>query len=155
MNRVVIVGRLTKDPELKKTASGSSVVSFTLAVDSTRRGPNGSEKSACFFPVTAWNATAENVARYMKKGSKVGVDGRLNQRSYQAKDGRNVSVIEIIAEQVEFLEPRGANSGSSYSEPSRTYGYSSVSSTPVDPEPKDGDDSPAGGIDTTDDGLPF
>lgn len=154
MNRVVVVGRLVKDPELKKTASGSSVVSFTLAVDNNRRGPNGTERSACFFPVTAWNATAENVARFMKKGSLVGVDGRLNQRSYQSRDGRNVQVIEIIAEQVQFLERRGETGGSA-STPSRNYGVSSDTSTPVDPEPKDGDDSPAGGIDTTDDELPF
>ncbi len=139
MNRVVLIGRLVRDPELKKTPSGSSVVSFTLAVDN-QRSKNSNEKSASFFPCTAWNATAENVARFMKKGSLVGVDGRLNQRSYQSKDGRNVNVIEIICEQVQFLERKGDASEAGYSED-----YSS----------SDSNSEPSNGIDTTDDQLPF
>lgn len=136
MNRVVVVGRLVKDPELKKTNNGSSVVSFTLAVDNNRQR-NAGERTASFLPVTAWNATAENVAKFMKKGSLVGVDGRLNQRSYQAKDGHNVNVVEIIAEQVQFLEKRGDVSSTTYED------------APVDEEPANQ------GIDTTDDELPF
>ncbi len=148
MNRVVVVGRLVKDPELKKTANGSSVVSFTLAVDNRSR--NGGEKTASFFPCTAWNATAENVAKFMRKGSLVGVDGRLNQRSYQSKDGRNVNVIEIVAEQVQFLERKGDSANTA--EVSESMGGSSA--MPADPVP-DEDPKPENGIDTTDDQLPF
>lgn len=150
MNRVVVVGRLVKDPELKKTANGSSVVSFTLAVDNRQRS-NG-ERTASFFPCTAWNATAENVARFMKKGSLVGVDGRLNQRSYQSRDGHNVNVVEIIAEQVQFLEKKGEGSSSSMSQGPDEDNAASQSSI-MEPESKD--DSPENGIDTTDDKLPF
>jgi len=143
MNRVVVVGRLVKDPELKKTNNGSSVVSFTLAVDNRQR-TNG-ERSASFFPCTAWNATAENVARFMKKGSLVGVDGRLNQRSYQARDGHNVNVIEIIAESVQFLEKKGDAGSEISNQPSHE-----MSSNEGQAQ-----DEQQTGIDTTDDQLPF
>jgi single-strand DNA-binding protein len=149
MNRVVVVGRLVKDPELKKTNSGSSVVSFTLAVDNRQRS-NG-EKSASFFPCTAWNATAENVARFMKKGSLVGVDGRLNQRSYQSRDGHNVNVIEIIAESVQFLEKKGEVSSGDQPAPSNSYPAEDHS----EPASEEDNQSSGSGIDTTDDQLPF
>lgn len=141
MNRVCLIGRLVRDPELKKTTSGASVVSFTLAVDNNNRSKTTNERSASFFPVTAWNATAENIARFMKKGSLVGVDGRLNQRSYMSKDNRNVNVIEIIAEQVQFLEKKGSDNSSSF----------------VDEIPQDSPESDdiANGIDASDDQLPF
>ncbi len=138
MNRVILVGRLVRDPELKSTPSGAKVVSFTVAVDNPRGKNNNAEKTASFIPCTAWNATAENVARFMKKGSLVGVDGRLNQRTYQSKDGRNVNVIEIICEQVQFLEKKGDTNDSGYS----------ADYTPDNSEPSNG-------IDTTDDELPF
>jgi len=139
INRVVLVGRLVRDPELKKTNSGSSVVSFTLAVDSYQR--NRGEKTANFFPCTAWNATAENIAKFLTKGSLVGVDGHLNQRSYQNRDGRNTNVVEVIADSVQFLERKGeSNSSSSYN------------SNTKDTEP---DEDTNLGIDATDDQLPF
>ena len=129
INRVVICGRLVRDPELKKTPSDSSVVTFTVAVDN-RPKANG-EKSTSFIPCTAWNATANNVAKYTKKGSLVGVDGRLNQRQYQSKDGRTVNVVEVIADTVQFLEKK------------------SDGSTPAI------QDETVESIDTTDDMLPF
>ena len=79
LNRVVIVGRLVRDPELRKTASDRSVVAFTVALDN--RTTNNGEKSTSYIPCTAWNSTAESIAKFMKKGSLVGVDGHLNQRS--------------------------------------------------------------------------
>jgi single-strand DNA-binding protein len=153
MNRVVVVGRLVKDPELKKTNNGSSVVSFTLAVDNRQRS-NG-EKSASFFPCTAWNATAENVAKFMKKGSLVGVDGRLNQRSYQARDGHNVNVIEIVAEQVQFLERKGDGQASTDTAGEAPYEEPSASSAPEASKSSQEDNKEANGIDGTDDQLPF
>ena len=136
INRVIIVGRLVRDPELRKTPNDSSVVTFTVAVDN--RPKSNGERTTSFLPCTAWNATANNVAKYTKKGSLVGVDGRLNQRQYQARDGHNVNVVEIIADSVQFLDKKGdtpSNGGSMSS------GY----------QP----DEPVESIDTTDDQLPF
>lgn len=108
INRVVLVGRLTKDPELRKTIN-SAVASFTLAVDNRLKGPNG-EKTTSFIPCVAWNQQAENTVKFVRKGSLVGVEGRLNQRTYDSKDGRKVQVIEVICDSVQFLEPKGTNS---------------------------------------------
>lgn len=103
VNRIVLVGRLTRDPELRKTPSGASVVAFTLAVDN--RPTKGGEKTASFIPVIGWNQTADNVAKYVHKGSLVGVDGRLTQRSYDKRDGSKAQVFEVVADSVQFLEP--------------------------------------------------
>ena len=109
INRVVLVGRITRDPELKATGSGKSVTSITVAVDNQfMKNPDGS-RSTSFIPVTAWNQTAEFVCKYAKKGSLVGVDGRLQQRSYKRNDGTNASVIEVIADSVQLLEPKSSN----------------------------------------------
>ena len=91
INRVVLVGRLTRDPELRRTTNGTSVASFTIAIDNRTKGPNG-EKTTSFIPCTVWNQAAENVSRFTRKGSLVGIEGRLNQRSYESKDNRKVSV---------------------------------------------------------------
>lgn len=101
--RVVCMGRLVKDPELRRTNSGTAVASFTLAVDNRT---SGEEKSTSFFSVVAWKATAEFAAQYLKKGYLVGVDGRLQQRSYENNSGQKVQVVEIIAEQVQNYQPR-------------------------------------------------
>lgn len=108
INSVVLVGRLTKDPELRRTTSGTAVASFTVAVDNRVKGPNG-EKTTSFIPCTVWNSAAENMSKYTRKGSLVGVTGRLNQRTYDSKDGHKVQVIEVICDNVQFLEPKGSN----------------------------------------------
>ena len=136
LNRVVIVGRLVRDPELRKTASDRSVVAFTVALDN--RTTNNGEKSTSYIPCTAWNSTAESIAKFMKKGSLVGVDGHLNQRSYTANDGRKVSVVEVIADSVQFLEKKN-DSTTSNNDYNRQM-----------PE-----DEPVEGIDASDDDLPF
>ena len=152
INRVILVGRLTKDPELRKTPNGASVASFTVAVDN-RRGPNG-EKSASFIPCTIWNQQAENVFRFVRKGSLVGVDGRLNQRVYDSKDGRRVSTIEIICDSVQFLEKKDETAGPSVIEPSvNDFGYQPdpiPQALEVEPEKNN-----VSSIDVTDDDLPF
>lgn len=104
INRVVLVGRLTRDPELRRTTSGSAVASFTIAVDN--RVKSGGERSASFIPCTVWNQAAENMSKFTRKGSLVGVEGRLNQRTYDSKDGRRVNVLEVICDSVQFLEPK-------------------------------------------------
>lgn len=102
INRVVLVGRLTRDPELRKSATGGSIAVFTIAIDNL-----GKEKTTSFIPCVVFNETrADTVAKYAKKGLLVGVEGRLNQRSYQKNDGTKASVIEVIADNVQFLERR-------------------------------------------------
>ncbi len=140
INRVVLVGRITRDPELRKTNSGSSVASFTIALDN-RRGPNG-EKTTSFIPCTVWNQQAENVYKFTHKGSLVGVEGRLNQRSYDSKDNRKVQVIEVICDSVQFLEPKGTAAP-------RDDGFM------PDPVPSDIEEKNVSSIDVTDDDLPF
>lgn len=105
MNRIVLVGRLTRDPELRRTNSDSSVASFTLAVDDRMKDANG-QKTTTFIGVTVWNQQADNVAKFCRKGSLVGVDGRIRQRTYERRDGTKASVIEVIADSITFLEPK-------------------------------------------------
>lgn len=110
INRIILVGRLTRDPEMRKTASGLVVTTFTIAVDNRSR--SGGEKSASFIPVVCWNQLAENVAKYTRKGSLVGVDGRLTQRTYERREGGRAQVFEVIADTVQFLEPKGSDNTS-------------------------------------------
>jgi single-strand DNA-binding protein len=106
INNVVLVGRLTRDPELRTTNSGTSVCSFTVAVDNRQKNPDGT-KSASFIPCTAFQQSADNMSKFLKKGSLVGIVGRLNQRSYLNKDNIKVTVIEVLCDSVQFLEPKG------------------------------------------------
>lgn len=106
INNVVLVGRLTRDPELRTTNSGTSVCSFTIAVDNRQKNPDGT-KSASFIPCTAFQQSADNMSKFLKKGSLVGIVGRLNQRSYLNKDNVKVTVIEVLCDSVQFLEPKG------------------------------------------------
>ena len=106
INNVVLVGRLTRDPELKTTNSGTSVCSFTVAVDNRQKNLDGT-KSTSFIPCTAFQQAADNMSKFLKKGSLVGIVGRLNQRSYLNKDNIKVTVIEVLCDSVQFLEPKG------------------------------------------------
>lgn len=107
LNRIVLTGRLTRDPELRRTTGDMAVASFTIAVDDNVKGPNG-EKTTTFIGVTVWDNQADNVAKFLRKGSLVGVDGRIRQRTFEKRDGTKASVIEVIANHVEFLEPKGS-----------------------------------------------
>lgn len=107
MNRVTLVGRLTKDPELKYTASNIAVISFTVAVDRTYKNANG-EKQTDFINCVVWRKQAENMAKYTHKGSLIGIDGRIETRSYD-KDGQKVYVTEVIADSVQFLDTKKTN----------------------------------------------
>jgi single-strand DNA-binding protein len=112
LNRVVLVGRLTRDPELKFTPNGVAVANFTLAVNRPFKNGNG-EQEADFINVVVWRKPAENVANFLKKGSLAGVDGRVQTRSYDNNEGKRVFVTEVVAESVQFLEPKssGKNEG--------------------------------------------
>ena len=105
INRVVLVGRLTRDPELRKTTSGNSVCTFTVALDNRMKNPDGS-KGTSYIPCTAFTTTAETVSKFARKGLLVGVEGRLNQRSFIRQDGSKSSVIEVLCDSVQFLEKR-------------------------------------------------
>lgn len=147
INRVVLVGRMTRDPELKRTPSGAAVVSFTIAVDNRVKGANG-EKTASFIPCVVWNQAAENVARFTHKGSLLGVDGRLSQRTYDSKDNRRVQVIEVVCDSVQFLERKSEDSSISNVEES---GYQPDTSFKEDVPTNKNVES----INLADDDLPF
>lgn len=110
MNKAIIMGRLTKDPDVKYTQTGKVVTQFTLAVDRPFKTPDG-QKEADFIPVVVWGKAAELVGNSCQKGHRLLVDGRLQIRSYDAKDGTKRWVTEIIANSVEFIE-RKAGGGS-------------------------------------------
>lgn len=112
MNRVVLVGRLTKDPVLRKTANGVSVTSFTLAC--TRRFKQEGQPDADFINTVTWNKTADIVSQYTHKGSLVGVEGRIQTRSYDDQSGKRVYVTEVVADSVQFLESKSAAASNAY-----------------------------------------
>lgn len=108
INRVVLVGRLTKDPELRYTPNGVAVTNFRLAVNRPFTNQNG-EREADFINVIVWRKAAENVANYLHKGSLAGVDGRIQTRNYEGQDGKTVYVTEVVADSVQFLEPKNSS----------------------------------------------
>lgn len=109
LNRVILIGRLTADPELRYTNNGTAVVSFTLAVDRNRSNQAG-ERETDFINIVVWQKLAELCAQYLKKGRLAAVDGRLQIRSYENREGQKVRVAEIVAESVRFLD-RGNDNG--------------------------------------------
>ncbi|MFD2443677.1 single-stranded DNA-binding protein [Bacillus sp. CGMCC 1.16607] len=171
MNRVVLVGRLTKDPELRYTPNGVPVATFTLAVNRAFTNQEGN-READFINCVVWRRPAENVANFLKKGSLAGVDGRVQTRSYEGQDGKRVYVTEILAESVQFLEPKGSSAGASgdrgeggyYNNPPREqrapynnnqnqqpYNNNNQGFTRIDEDPF----ANSGQIDISDDDLPF
>ena len=123
LNRVVLVGRLTKDPELRYTPSGVAVASITLAVNRPFSNQQGN-READFINVVIWRKQAENVANYLKKGSLAGVDGRIQTRSYDNNEGKRVYVTEVVAESVQFLESKGSRGDNNQSFGTDNYGPS-------------------------------
>lgn len=105
INRVVIVGRLTRDPDLRYTANGVAVANFTLAVNRPFSNQQGNQE-ADFINCVIWRKPAENLTNYMSKGNLIGVDGRLQTRSYDGQDGKTVYVTEVLAASVQFLEAK-------------------------------------------------
>lgn len=147
INRIVLVGRLVRDPELRKTVqANTSVASFTVAVDDRFKNAAG-EKSTSFIPCVAWRENAEFVAKYAHKGSLVAVEGRLTQRTYVAKDERKVSVFEVVCDSIQLLEPKSNNT--------------TVPNAPIDPLfPEDTvlpetENKNLNTVDIADDDLPF
>jgi single-strand DNA-binding protein len=103
-NLVVLTGRLTADPELKTTPTGVNVTSFSIAV--SRRYRSGEETQADFINIVAWRQTAEFITKYFKKGSMIGIEGSIQTRRYVDKDGKNRTVFEVVANNVQFVEAK-------------------------------------------------
>ena len=106
MNKCVLVGNLTRDPEHTTTANGISVCRFTIAVNRNYTSSNG-EREADFINIVTWRGLADNCGKYLVKGNKVGVCGAIQTRNYEDKDGNKRYATEVVAEDVEFLTPRG------------------------------------------------
>ncbi|NEZ47794.1 single-stranded DNA-binding protein [Clostridium niameyense] len=105
MNKIVLIGRLTKDPELRFTpGNGTAVANFTLAVN--RRFKTDGQQEADFIPIVVWGKQAESTANYMKKGSQIGITGRIQTRNYENKEGNRVYTTEVVAEEVQFLDSK-------------------------------------------------
>ncbi len=143
INRVVIVGRLTRDPELRTTPSGVSVITFSLAFDNKTRNADGTTGTS-FINCTAWRQQAEFISKYCKKGTQVGVDGSLQERRFQRRDGTNASTMEIQIDSVTLLGSKPT---------SQTQENAANNSYVQDSEPNDED--LLGGDDFADDDVPF
>lgn len=147
INRVVLVGRLTKDPELRYTPSGVAMTRFTLAVNRTFTNQQG-EKEADFINCLVWRKQAENAANYLSKGSLAGVEGRIQTGSYEGQDGKRVYTTDIVADSVQFLEPRNgqaSQNNSNTNQPQQNY-------IRVEEDPYANSEVP---IEVQDDDLPF
>ncbi|WP_166245829.1 single-stranded DNA-binding protein [Paenibacillus turpanensis] len=121
LNRVVLIGRLTKDPELRYTPAGVAVAQFTLAVNRTYSNQQG-EREADFIPIVTWRGLAENCANFLRKGRLAAVEGRLQVRSYDNNEGKRVYVTEVVADDVRFLESRDSNNSAGRDEGDQFYG---------------------------------
>jgi single-strand DNA-binding protein len=141
INSVVLVGRLTKDVELRYTPNGVPVATFTLAVGRTFSGPNG-EKETDFLSIVVFRKQAENTANFLKKGSLAGVTGRIQTRNYDNQEGKKVYVTEIVAESVQFLEPKTQGASGNQQQAPKSGGFKN--------EPPY-----SGQVDISDDDLPF
>lgn len=131
LNHIVLMGRLTRDPELRRTGSGTSVASFTLAVDRDFSGKDGGEKETDFIDCVAWRSTADFVSKYFTKGRMAVVSGRLQVRKWQNKEGENRYSTEVVAENVYFGDSKKEeNSGN-------TYGQQGGYNTPANPPASD------------------
>ena len=155
MNKVFLIGRLTRDPELRYTGSNVPVASFSLAVNRNFTNQSG-EREADFINIVVWRKQAENVKNYLSQGSQVAIDGRIQTRSYDDKDGNKRYVTEVIADNVEFLGSKASNNNSSSDNQGPTpYDFD----TAPDTKGTDVDNNPfadfGSSIEISDDELPF
>ena len=148
LNRVILIGRLTRDPELRYTPNGIAVASFTLAVDRNFKSAQG-ERETDFINIVVWRQLAENCANFLSKGKLAAVDGRLQIRSYEGQDGQKRTVAEVVAEDVRFLSPKESGN-SNYATSASSTNYNPASSYQ-----KDAVLSKEEPVVATDDDLPF
>lgn len=156
MNKVFLIGRLTRDPELRYTSSNIAVATFSIAVDRNFSNAAG-EREADFINIVVWRKQAENVKNYMHKGSQVAIDGRIQTRSYDDTDGKKRYVTEVVADNVQFLDSKGSRDASAPTSAPEPTPYDFASQ----PEPKTTDvkNDPftdfGNNIEISDDDLPF
>ncbi|MDC3414926.1 single-stranded DNA-binding protein [Aquibacillus sp. 3ASR75-11] len=157
LNRVVLVGRLTRDPDLRYTPNGVAVANFTIAVNRPFSNQQGN-READFINCVVWRRAAENLANFMKKGSLVGVDGRLQSRSFDGQDGKRVFVTEVVADSVQFLDSKGSSSQGGGQQGSPGYQEKQSQSNNQEFSRQDEEDpfkNNGEPIDISDDDLPF
>lgn len=150
LNRTVLVGRMTKDPEMRVSPSGVTVTTFTLAVKRTFKNANG-ETEADFINIVTFRKTAENVNTFCSKGSLVSVDGRIQSRSYDNQEGRKVYVTEVVADSVQFLETKGKNENAQQQAPQQN----NAAAPPQNPNNSNPFANATGPIDVDNSDLPF
>lgn len=150
INRIVLAGRMTKDPEFKVTPSGVSVATFTLAVNRAFK-----KDEADFINVVCFKKIAENTNTYCSKGSLVGVDGRIQTRNYENNEGKKVYVTEVIADSVQFLETKGKNAQSGQSNTNTQQQQNNAPTPPQNANSNNPFANATGPIDISDDMLPF
>ena len=150
INRVVLVGNLTRDPELRHTPSGMAVCSLRLAVNTRRKdGATGEwTEKPNYFDITVWGNQGENCAQYLSKGRPVGIDGRLEWREWEANDGSKRQSVEIIADSVQFLGSRDGGQGGG-----GNGGFTPQSDVPADTS--DFEDAEPASVGTSEDDIPF
>lgn len=129
-NIAILTGRMTADPELKTTPSGTSVCSFTIAVE--RRFKQGEERQADFVNIVAWRNTAEFISKFFAKGSMIGIEGFIQTRKYQDKNGNNRTAFEVVANNVQFVESKKDNA--TETEPASFSDDSADDFTEIDPD---------------------
>ncbi|HEL9648867.1 single-stranded DNA-binding protein [Streptococcus suis] len=152
INNIVLVGRMTKDAELRYTPSNVAVATFTLAVNRNRKNENG-EREADFINVVIWRQQAENLANWAKKGALIGITGRIQTRSYDNQQGQRVYVTEVVAESFQLLESRGQQSqGNSFQNGNSNSGKFQSGNNQVGYQSPFGNSNP---MDISDDDLPF
>lgn len=161
MNKALLIGRLTRDPELRSTSTGRNVCQFSIAVNRNFTNANG-EREADFINCVVWDKQAENLVKYQKRGNQIAVDGRIQTRNYEDKDGKRVYVTEILANSISFLDSKGTNADSndfnSLPEPPRedsVNSSSSMSSMETVSVDKDPFEAFGDSIEISDNDLPF
>lgn len=133
MNKVFLVGRITKDPELRQTANGYSYVFFTIAIN--RLPSQTGERVADFISCVAWNRQAENLAKFIRKGGLIGVDGKLQTRNTTDVNGQNRQIMEVVCDNISFLESKNANESSQVNQSYDNYGSNNNSYNRPAPAP--------------------
>ncbi len=153
LNRIILIGRLTRDPELRYTPSGVATTTFTLAVDRNFTGQNG-EREADFIPIVTWRQLAETCANYLRKGRLCAVEGRIQVRNYENNEGKRVYVTEVVADNVRFLESANNRSGDN-SAGRQENQYNAPSGNSQGGNTRDPFSGQSKSIDISDDDLPF
>ncbi|MDR3238423.1 MAG: single-stranded DNA-binding protein [Spirochaetia bacterium] len=144
LNRVFMIGRLVRDPELRYTAGGTAVASFSIANNRSYTSNNEKKEQASFFNCVAWGKLGELIVQYCKKGNRIGIEGRLQQRSWDDQNGNKRSTVEVITDNIQFLSPRESSSGGDAPQIDINASYQDV------PQPQEIDNNPF-----SDDDIPF